>query len=349
MNRVRAIGIVGLFALVALVAGCSSPSGGGDTPLVQPATYDTQSGDGATGGADAQSDSQGDATIAADADVSAGLDADDEDSGAQLDAGATDAALDALDAEEISEFDAGEEQDTALPMPPPSLYAHTKDTLYALDPDKSEMVLVGKFTFDKKEGLVTDIALDQFRNLFAITHEQLFQCDPDTAKCTWRAKLLTEFNGLTFIPNSLVPGSKTEALIGIAEKGDWNWIQEDGKGGMTMKKLGSYGGGWLSSGDAFSVVGIGTFATLKKKSGGIDSLAKVDAKTGKIDKVIGSTNVKALFGFAWWADVFYGFSSDGKIYVIDVLTGKATEAVNIKSPKGAKWWGAGVSTRANGA
>lgn len=228
------------------------------------------------------------------------------------------------------------------------MFAHTKDALYTLDMQKQAMTKVGVFVFDKKKGLVTDIALDQFRNLWAITFSDLFACDADTAKCKWVAKLPKEFNGLTFIPESLVPNSKQEALIGISESGDWNWIKPDGKGNATIQKLGKYGNGWLSSGDAFSVVGIGTFATLKKKSGGIDSLASIDPKTGKLLKVIGSTGVKGLYGFAWWADVFYGFAADGKIYVIDVKTGKASPAASIATPQGAKWWGAGVSTRANG-
>ncbi len=330
-----------LTAALLVLVGCgtsSSGNGGSGTP---PATYDTGSS------ADAEADGGASSDVADDAGNTgsdAGSGSSDSGSGS-ADAGS--GSLDAGAPDTWVEPDTGE-QDSGQAGPPPSLFAHTKDKLYAFDPGKSAMVEVGKFSFNKKKGLVTDIALDQFRNLFAITFEDLFKCNPDTAACAWIAKLPAEFNGLTFIPESLVPGSKTEALIGISEKGAWNWIKEDGKGGMTMKKLGTYGGGWLSSGDAFAVVGVGTFATLKKKSGGIDSLAKLDPKTGKLLKVIGSTGVKGLFGFAWWADVFYGFSNDGKVYVIDVTTGKATEALQISAPKNVKWWGAGVSTRANG-
>jgi hypothetical protein len=46
--------------------------------------------------------------------------------------------------------------------------------------------------------------------------------------------------------------------------------------------------------------------------------------------------------------VFYGFSSDGNVYVLDVVTGKASVVSGIQAPKGIKWWGAGVSTRAAG-
>ena len=65
-------------------------------------------------------------------------------------------------------------------------------------------------------------------------------------------------------------------------------------------------------------------------------------------KIIGSTGAKGLFGIAWSNDVFYGFSVEGKIWTIDVQTGKAKLATHITAPKGLSWWGAGVSTRANG-
>jgi hypothetical protein len=330
--RNNTIAIAFSLLVPALVGACGS----GVKPVgtAPPASYV----DGAAGGdADAGS---GDATAA---DTIAG-DVETDTSAGALDTG----TIEPEDISEAVEDIAVEPEDTFTPPINGTLFAHTKDTLYTLDVAKGAMVSVGKFSFDKKKGLVTDIALDQFRNLWAVTFDDLFSCDADSAKCKWVAGLPEEFNGLTFIPESLVPGSKQEALIGISEDGDWNWIKPDGKGGMTLKKLGKYGGGWLSSGDAFSVVGIGTFATLKKKSGGIDSLASVDPKTGKILKVIGSTGAKGLFGFAWWADVFYGFSNDGKLWEIDVTTGKATVSAAIKVPSGVKWWGAGVSTRANG-
>lgn len=317
-------------------AGVTPPATYLDGASGDAAAVDGTNGDAATGTADTDPSNLNDALSLADVGAASDsgngneVDADPEDTGFQFDPP-----------------DSGEEDIAVAPVPG-NLFAHTKDKLYTLDNDTLKMVEVGLFTFDKKKGLVTDIALDQFRNLWAITFTDLFDCDADTAKCKWVAKLPKEFNGLTFIPETLVPGSKQEALIGISESGDWNWIKPDGKGSVTMKKLGSYGGGWLSSGDAFSVVGIGTFATVKKKSGGIDTLASIDPKTGKIVKTIGSTGAKGLFGFAWAANSFYGFSSDGSIYVIDVNTGKATKSTQIVTPKGAKWWGAGVSTRANG-
>jgi hypothetical protein len=242
--------------------------------------------------------------------------------------------------------------DTQVPEPdvPPQgpvgqLYAHTSDTLYRLDLALKGIVEVGKFSFDKQKGLVTDIAVDEGGQLYAITHEDLFKCAIANAKCTWLADLPSEFNGLTFVEKGTVDPVQ-DALIGISEAGAWTHVQFSG-GKVKLVKLGQYPSGWLSSGDAFSVFGIGCYATLKGK-GNSDTLVKVDPKNGKILEFVGETGVSKLFGLAWWQGVLYGFSSSGGVYSLDVQTGKATPVQGLMVPKGVAWWGAGVSTRANG-
>ena len=226
------------------------------------------------------------------------------------------------------------------------LYAHTKDTLYQLDLTAKAFVEIGKFKFDKSPDLVTDIAVDAVGKLYSVTYHDVFVCDIKSAACTWLAKLqgTGTFNGLTFVPKGAV-NPNAESLIGISDTGAWNLVQPSG-GTAKITKLGQYGGKWLSSGDSFSVEGIGTYATLKGQ-GSSDSLALVDPKNGKLIQVIGETGAKGLYGLAWWAGVFYAFSSDGNVYTLDVATGKATPVKGITLPAGAKWWGAGVSTRAN--
>jgi hypothetical protein len=230
-------------------------------------------------------------------------------------------------------------------IPVGNLYAHTSTTLYRLQLATSSFAKVGTFSFNKNDGYVTDIAVDRNGVLFALTFDDVFQCNVETAACLWLASLPGSFNGMTFVPEGTVLPDQ-EALIGIAESGTWTHVQVVG-GKATLKALGSYGGGWLSSGDAFSVVGVGTYATLKGK-GSSDSLALVDPKNGKIIKVIGETGASSLFGLAWWQNVFYAFSSSGKVYTLDTTTGKATQVQGISVPSGAAWWGAGVSTRAAG-
>ena len=237
--------------------------------------------------------------------------------------------------------------DIDFTKPVGQLYAQTSDSLYALDAAAKAFTLVGKFTFDKSGASVTDIALDMFGKLYAVTNHDLFLCVTSTAACKWIAALpgTGTFNGLTFVPKGTISAT-TETLIGIGTDGSWNQIDVLGSS-ATITKLGTYGGGWLSSGDAFSVEGIGTYATLKGVSK-TDSLAKIDPKTGAILSIVGETGVNQLFGLAWWNGVFYGVSNDGNIYTLDTTTGAATKVTGITVPKGVKWWGAGVSTRANG-
>ena len=120
---------------------------------------------------------------------------------------------------------------------------------------------------------------------------------------------------------TIVPDKET--LIGIGTDGSWNAITVQAKG-VSIKKLGSYGNSLTSSGDAFSIEGIGTFATTKPQFqfGGTDKLVQVNPVNGSTI-VIGDTGVSDLWGFAWYSGKFYGFSSSGSVYELDVTTGKA--------------------------
>lgn len=222
------------------------------------------------------------------------------------------------------------------------LYAHTAKLLYRLDLKTGAFVKIGTFTFNKNPDSVTDLAVDDSGKLFVVTFEDLFECGIETAKCQWIAKLPSPFNALTFVPKGTIDPI-ADTLIGVSDEGGWNKIAIIGST-VKITELGSYGGGWLSSGDAFSVDTIGTYATLKGK-GKTDALAKVDPMTGKAT-IIGETGAQGLYGLAWWNGVFYAFSSNGNVYTLDVQTGKATVVAGIVVPKDVKWWGAGVSTRA---
>ncbi len=223
------------------------------------------------------------------------------------------------------------------------VFAHSSDTLYRMD--KSGFVKIGYFSFDKNPGSMTDIAMDKNGTLYGVTFDELFKCDSKTAKCTWLASLPESFNGLTFVPKGTVKAND-EALIGVANSGTWNLIEVNGPT-ATVTKLGAYSG-YSSSGDAFSVESIGTFATVKDYSsfGGTDILVEVDPTNGTVLKKIGDTGVSDLWGFAWFGGKFYGFSDDTNVYEIDTTNAKATISTTFVTPKGVQWWGAGVSTRA---
>lgn len=331
-----------LVSTLLVFAACSSTSTGGTGALT-----DTGTGKDVT-----VSDAEGDAATTDAADDTAGTDATADTPDAQVEdtAAMTDAA-EQPDSTWDPDFSWDDPDalptDVDLTKPVGQLYTQTSNTLYRLETNALAFTLVGKFTFDKNSGSVTDIALDQYGKLFAITNHDVFICAAGTAACKWLAALpgTGTFNGMTFVPKGTI--SADETLIGIGTDGSWNQIDVTGTTAK-VTKLGSYGGSWLSSGDAFSVEGIGTYATLKTATSKTDTLAKVDPANGKILSIVGDTGVNQLFGLAWWNGVFYGVSNDGNIYTLDTQTGAATKVTGISTPTGVKWWGAGVSTRANG-
>ncbi len=270
-----------------------------------------------------------------------------EDSVVVVDTGVVDAAADDIDTGPDSGLDPNADSGSAadsgagLSNGLGTLYAHTSSTLYRLDP--SGFSLIGDFTFNLNGGQMTDIALDDNGTMFGVTFNDVFQCDKNTAKCQWLASLPTSFNGLTFVPKGTLSATSA-SLIGIGNDGSWNLITVNGNT-ANVSNLGYYGS-YTSSGDAFSVEGIGTFATVKASVfGGTDALASIDPKTGKAT-LIGDTGVSDLWGFAWYQQKFYGFSADGNVYQVDIKTGKAS-AASFPVPAGLSWWGAGVSTRAS--
>ena len=319
------------------------------TSLTVIACSSTSTGGGPSGGS--VTDTTGDVALSGDASATADVVADVVESDVPTadislqDVPEIDTPLPDIVWDELPDPDATADVDLSKPVG--QLYAHTSNTLYRLNVAATAFELIGKFTFDKNSGSVTDIALDMVGKLYAVTNHDLFVCVTASAACTWIAALpgTGTFNGLTFIPKGTLDPAK-ETLIGIGTDGSWNRIDVTGTSAK-ITKLGEYGGGWLSSGDAFSVETIGTYATLKGVSK-TDSLAKIDPKTGAILAIVGETGVDQLFGLAWWNGVFYGVSNDGNIYTLDTTTGVATKVAGVTVPQGVKWWGAGVSTRAAG-
>ncbi len=323
--------------LLALLAACSSSptaatlvsadaATGDAVALADAATYDKDSGS-------VPADS-------ANAEVAAG----DANSADALDVATADAD-DAIDWDLLDPEDTGSDALSGDAKPPAlglgAIFAHSSTELYKLD--KNIFTKIGTFSFDKNFGEVTDIALDDGGALYAVSFNDVFSCDKTSAKCLWLATLPQSFNGLTFVGKDTAK-TGVPALIGIANSGDWNLIEVAG-GKAKVSKLGSYGG-YSSSGDAFSVDGIGTYATVKAGMFGSDKLVQVDPSTGAVLKVVGDTGVSDLWGVAWSGGVLYGFASNGGVYSLDMANGKASTVPGLVIPSGISWWGAGVSTRA---
>jgi hypothetical protein len=228
------------------------------------------------------------------------------------------------------------------------VYGHSADTLYRLDTKALNVTSIGPFV-DAAGGApitdMTDIAVDKDGTMYGVTFGDLYRVDyKGGVRCTHLATLSTEFNGLTFVPAGMIDPAN-EVLVGIANDGGW-WRVDVTAGAASAKltQLGSYGGGLGSSGDSVGIIGDRVYATVTGL-GTDDHVIVVDPKTGAMKSDVGGTGVSGLWGVGYWGGVMYGFSSDGKLYSIDLKTGKATNIPITNAPSGG-WWGAGVTTSA---
>ena len=205
------------------------------------------------------------------------------------------------------------------------VYPQTATELFKLDVDSNELSLIGTFQWPSpyEDELMTDIAIDAYGVLYGISHNRLATCHPQTAVCHDLGELPGSFNGMTWVPSGTVHPDE-EALIGIAANGGWYQLDVQ-SGTLQATLLGSYGGDYTSSGDAFSIVGVGTFASVNKSGSSSDFIIEVDPSTGAMTQEIGPIGTYAkVFGVAGWRDTFYAFDSTGAILSIDLNTGVVT-------------------------
>ncbi|MCA9518185.1 MAG: hypothetical protein KC635_24775 [Myxococcales bacterium] len=222
-----------------------------------------------------------------------------------------------------------------------TVYAHTASELYRLAIKTYSVHLVAAFRFpsDTVDPRMTDIAIDRYGVLYGITFSDLVVCHPDTAECWKIADLPTTFNGLTLLPKAGVAAQ--DALVGVAQDGGW-WRLDLVNGAIQMVFLGKHGGSYTSSGDAFSIEGVGTFASVDDGSFfGPDKLVQLNPQTGAVlREVMPMTGYSSVYGLAGWADQVFAFDESGDILVIG-LSGATVE----RTIHGGKaWWGAGVRT-----
>jgi hypothetical protein len=223
-----------------------------------------------------------------------------------------------------------------------SVYAHSADTLYRVDPDTLTVTAVGPFLWPNGSDQMTDIAIDHTGYMVGISFTDVYAVDPVTAACTYLAPLDTLFNGLSFVPAEQFEPTGNEVLMGAALDGSL-YLLDPVTGASTP--VGNYGGGWGSSGDLVSVVGLGTLATLTDDPLGIggatDQLAWVDPMTGTAT-IIGNTGFTDIWGLGYWEDRAFGFTTAGQFVTLNVDTGAAT----VVDSSGVEWWGAAVTTTA---
>lgn len=217
------------------------------------------------------------------------------------------------------------------------VYGHSASTLYSIDPNTLAVTKIADFGWPGFPDGMTDIAVDKDGNMTGISQFSVYSVNVSTGECTTLSAFSGNgFNGLTYISADQTANG-TEILVGADTSGDL--FEIDPSNGSSTK-IGSYGGGWGSSGDLVSVEGA-TYATVTNGNG-YDRLAKIDISTGAAT-IIGATNATAIYGLGYWKSTVFGFTDQEGMITIDVKTGQATTA---PSGNNVEWYGAGVTTAA---
>ncbi len=224
------------------------------------------------------------------------------------------------------------------------VYAHTDDQLFTMDVKTYKITEVAPVTFDLTvdNNDVTDIAIDRYGVLTAVSYDELWRCHPGTAECQSVGTLPASFNALSWVPAGTIDPSN-DVLIGVAG-GDWFRLDAQDATTYTATKIGNYGGGYQSSGDVYSLLGVGTYASVNGLGvfSGDDMLVEVNPLTGQVVAEIGPlTGYGSVFGIAGWTSRAFAFDSSGAILVVDVKDGTIVKTIE---DTGHKWWGAGVPT-----
>jgi hypothetical protein len=233
------------------------------------------------------------------------------------------------------------------------IYAHSADTLYSFSPYTLTVTEIGVFELpDGSEApLMFDLAVNEAGDLYTSSDTSLYRCNPTTAVVT----LVGEFGlaegeelyALTFLPEGVLRSDR-EAMIGATNAGAY---YEVNVATAAATYLGQYPDGWLSSGDIVSIVGLGTYATLKRYDYPTsDVLAEMTFRgDGSVSaRVIGSIvhpggeQFRELFGLGYWGRSLYGFSNSGQLVEIDRNTGEGTLVTTATGTD--QFWGAGVTT-----
>lgn len=220
-------------------------------------------------------------------------------------------------------------------------YAHTAYELFRFDVNTLAVTRVGRWGGDALGVFPTDLAIDRFGVVYVTDGPDLFVCRPDTAACRRLGSAGVGANGLTFVP----PGTLDPVRDVLVGMGGVQWTRVDRVGAsFTVTPLGTFDDlGSFSSGDAFSIDGVGTFATITIDNR--DTLVRLDPLTGRIEEELFAftrgVQARQIWGLAGWIDGFiYAFAASGEVFQFDPATNDVRVAVATSNG----WWGAGVRT-----
>ncbi len=234
-----------------------------------------------------------------------------------------------------------EDKDQPGVVVPKKIYAHSSGALSTVDVFDYTVASVGNFTWPNDGGShqMTDVAIDRWGVLYGVTFDSVYVCNPTSAQCFFLAKLNGSYNGLTWIPAGTLDPDK-DSLIAITNTGTWNHLKIM-NGQVTAVQLGTYGAGYTSAGDAFSIEGVGTYAAVNKNGQNSTIIVAVDPLNGKVLSELAVTQgYNSVFGLAGWQGLIIAFDSSKAMIKID----PQTKVVTNLGVKNVAWWGAGVGT-----
>ena len=215
-----------------------------------------------------------------------------------------------------------------------TIYAHDHSTLHYMNVVTYAIGTIGALSFvDAAGGSMTDIAIDRYGVLYGCTYTDLFVCHPQSAECWHIGPLSGTYNGLTFVPAGTLDPNE-DVLVAIASSGDWYRLDGYLNQQLTTSLIGGYGPGNYSSGDAFSIDSVGSWAAIN--GGHIVSVSPTDGTVGPEFATAGTN----IWGLAGWLDEVFAFDASGQVFSIDPATGST--ALITTAPN--SWWGAGVRT-----
>lgn len=222
-----------------------------------------------------------------------------------------------------------------------TVYAHTESELYLMDVKTYQLIKVGAFAwpFQGDSHQMTDIAVDSWGVMYGLSFYDLYVIHPDSAKVVYLGSLPDSFNGLTIVPAGLIDQDK-DVMVGISQSGGWYRLTLQ-SGQVSSSYLGGYGGNYGSSGDAYSILGVGTYASVNKGDFGDDYLVRLDPVTGAVQEEVGPiSGYGSVWGLAGWTGRAFAFDALGDVLVIDT----ADASVVYHKETDHAWWGAGGRT-----
>jgi hypothetical protein len=249
--------------------------------------------------------------------------------------------VDETDPPPVDESDLPPEDTGEPPLPAAyPVYAHTRDTLYRVEPATGVATSIGKFSLPGGSSPeIVDIAIDLQGRLYggsnrtgSATSRTVYRIDPTTAVLTRVCETPADVDlaAMTFTSDGRLLAGSVGSLIEI----------DLARSCRTTTLFQSTG--WVTAGDVVGLPGGLVYWTLKGSTFQNNRLAVVDLNppSGPTGRLVGTVDVERVYGLAYdeALDTLYGFSAqEGQIVRLDPRTGLA---VLVDKDAALSWWGA---------